>query len=213
MNEIVLLPKRECDVPGYGRILVVQHVVRCDSYSNGSHTHGWQVRYGPRPWRFFSDHGESARLSLHHAMEHLASIYAGPKLGLKTAEMARKREPTGHVGVRVVLAPKHADKNVIQTYVEAQHPRTSNRPKRWYCGTQNTVTHERIAAGIAKAAAWRAAETARLQAELTPKVRGKKTTVQRLPNKLSAAPKSALRDAFLSRVAQRTHEDDEEGAS
>lgn len=143
------LPHRECIVPGFGLILVPRHIVRIDT----KNTHGWQVRYRGVT-KFFSDgipRAVSAALaSLEAAKRFLHGVYDGPHIARITTETSRKAIRTGIPGVRLVgtLRP---NRRVMEFYAEATPFRSDDAAKRFYIGTERTLTAERLDEAIEKA--------------------------------------------------------------
>lgn len=161
-------PHRHVVVPGWAVFFhAPRHIVRIDidkSWEAG--THGWQVRYGPRPHRFFSD-AKGAKLrsphaSLKEAVMHLRTIYVGPRARVRTEPTSRKLNPIQEAGVRLVKR-KRVRKNgqtLVEVLIEAAPPSRKFSPERFYAGTERTVTPERIEVAIEKARAARIAMVA-----------------------------------------------------
>jgi hypothetical protein len=113
---------------------------------------GWQVRYGERPWRYFSDSKErpkreaakgNPRTSLARAYAHLLSIYKAPQPRIRQRERKDKRHPTGVVGIRYVELPR-GRRNVSQYYVEVTPVKAGDRLRRFYVCTENTFSQEKL---------------------------------------------------------------------
>src|SRR5690349_1655846 len=113
---------------------------------------GWQVRY-QRPWRYFADSGlppgkrtgrrGSPQESLKRATEYLLKIYQGQRGKLRASEARRKRDKLGVPGVRAVIK-KSTKRNLLEYYVEVGPiPAVRRVPRRFYVGTENTITRER----------------------------------------------------------------------
>lgn len=143
-------------MPGWaGTFKVPQYIIRVDIDDPGkAGTHGWQVRYA-KPSTFFGDHVtrkglRSPKESLAEAKRHLASVYRGPPNRIRNTPTKRKTSPIAEAGIRLVTRqPK--GKNFTETYVEATPPTKGMRTKKFYVGTSNTATEERLTAAIAKA--------------------------------------------------------------
>ncbi len=140
---------RDIYVPGWVALFhVPRHVVRIDIDKQGmTGTHGWQVRYGPRPWRFFSDAkgGElrTPAASLVDATTHLGSIYAGPVSRVRTTPTTRKDNPIMEDGIRLVER-RRKNRNCKEIYIEAVPPVRGRSAQRFYVGTQATATEDRM---------------------------------------------------------------------
>lgn len=147
---------------------VPRYIVRIDSeHPNGYlRNAGWQVRYR-RPFRYFADSGlppgkrtgrrGSPRESLARATAYLETIYAGEHSKLHRAEFARKKDKLGVPGIRAVIQKK-ARRNVRHYYLEVVRlPPVLRVPRRFYVGTDNTLTYERYAEIWRKAVAFRRA--------------------------------------------------------
>jgi len=104
------IPTRPCNVPGWGLLQVPRHIVRLDSVNPETgwlKSAGWQVRYGQKPWRYFSDSKEkpkreavkgNPRTSLARAYAYLLSLYQPPTPRVRLRERKDKRHPTGVAG-------------------------------------------------------------------------------------------------------------------
>lgn len=149
-------PHRVVEVPGWvAKFKAPRHVVRIDVNEPGkAGTHGWQVRYGPRPWRFFGDSRganlRSPHQSLAEARRHLTEIYDGPQPRVRTTVTRRKRNPPDEPGIRLVEKPRRGG-GMVEVYVEAVPPSRAFSPRRFYVGTKNTLTPERMELAKAKA--------------------------------------------------------------
>lgn len=139
--------------------LVPQGIVRLDIEKGCSGTHGWQVRppvhRGGRS-KFFRDVGERCVAgpiaSLRRAVAYLAENPPGPHV--RRYPNARPSVTTGIRGVRLVIqAKKH--RKAREVYIEATGVEKGKSGKRFYCGTDDTVTHERLCQAIEKAVAFR----------------------------------------------------------
>ncbi len=149
------LPTRPCKIPGWGLFQVPRHIVRVASINPETgwlKSAGWQVCYGQRPWRYFSDSKEkpkreavkrNPRTSLARAYAHLLSIYEPPKPRVRQRERNDKRYPTGVVGIRYVELPP-GRKNVSRYYVEVTPVKAGDRIKRFYVCTENTFSQEKL---------------------------------------------------------------------
>jgi len=116
---------------GAGDFTVPKHVVRLES----DRLAGWQVRWGTS--RYFADglHG-GPEGSLTAAIRHLRKVWKPTAKKTQRGQSATSKTP----GVRMYRDNK---RGVI--YIEASHP-NRGRPKRFYAGTDNTVTPARIRA-------------------------------------------------------------------
>lgn len=150
-------PMRIVHVPGWVRAFrTPRHIVRVDVNELGkAGTHGWQVRL-KKPSKFFSDchYGNSKRgnpkASLEAAIDYLSSIYQGPRVLVRTEPTSRKKNPLLGSGVRE--AWKQSKKKAVrELYIEASPPCHSRSPKRFYVGTENTISPERYLKALAKA--------------------------------------------------------------
>ena len=115
-------------------------------------THGWQVQYR-KPWKFFSDTRSLTHTpasALEDAIQYLASLWNGPPSRLRAAENATKKGGTGVAGVRIVIEEKR-NRNAKQIYVEAYSPWHGQSSRRFYVGTENTVSDDRLMAALEKA--------------------------------------------------------------
>lgn len=152
-------PHREVIVkPWTNKLMVPRHIVRIDSEDlESTGTHGWQVRY-QKPSKFFSDTiGDIRRLpeeSLREAITYLAGIYRGPKSQIKVDPAARKVNEIQEVGIRLVRRAKKS-RSVAEIYVEASNPEHGKASKRFYVGTENTVTPEKVEAKLIEARTYR----------------------------------------------------------
>ncbi len=157
MNLPADFPHRRCVVPGWATSYrVPRYISRVDIDEQGlAGTHGWQVRYDREHSKFFSDstHGKrhTPRASLDGAIEYLAGIYRGPRSRLRRTPTCRKTPGLiqDH-GIRMVEMIVRKDK-VPQYYVEVMAPTRRFNPKRYYVGTVNTITPERIERALVKA--------------------------------------------------------------
>jgi hypothetical protein len=134
---------------------VPRYIVRLDNVNPETgwlKSAGWQVCYGQRPWRYFSDSKERSkreavtgnpRTSLARAYTHLLSIYKPPKPRVRQKERKDKRYVTGVAGIRYVEIPP-GRRNVSQYYVEVTPVKAGNRPKRFYVCTENTFSEEKL---------------------------------------------------------------------
>lgn len=147
-------------VPLHGPALVPRNIYRIDSATrqrkkNGKWTtggwHGWQVRWSAGPGhpsskkvtKFFSDSRHGGVLpALDAAAAHLESCYAGKRSQCRT-----------DAGIRVVHILNKRD--FEEVYVEASHPEYGRSPRRFYVGTANTATEERLQMQIQKARIYR----------------------------------------------------------
>lgn len=142
-------------MPGWATTFrVPRHIVRIDIDDPGkAGTHGWQVRYR-RPWRFFGDTVNRTRRSpaaaLAEAIDFLVGIYEGPRNLLRNTPTRRKQNPIQEAGLRLVVRRK-ATRNMTEYYVEAVPPARSRNPRRFYVGTERTLTAERLEAAMEKA--------------------------------------------------------------
>jgi len=150
------LPCRDVQVPGWAGVFrVPRHVVRIDINEQGkAGTHGWQVRYGPRPWRHYSDsQGSKLRspsVSLEDATTHLVSIYAGPASRVRATPTKRKANPIQEAGIRLVERQRK-NRNIKEIYIEAVSPVRGASARRFYVGTQVTATDCRMQRALLKA--------------------------------------------------------------
>jgi hypothetical protein len=134
---------------------VPRHIVRLDSVNPETgwlKSAGWQVRYGQKPWRYFSDSKEkpkreavkgNPRTSLARAYAYLLSLYQPPTPRVRLRERKDKRYPTGVAGIRFVELPPGRS-NVSQYYVEVTPVKTGDRLKRFYVCTENTFSQEKL---------------------------------------------------------------------
>jgi hypothetical protein len=143
-------------VPGWAiTFKVPRYVIRVDVDDPGkAGTHGWQVRYD-KPSKFFSDPTKrrgirSPKDSLGEATDYLVSIYRGPRSKIRDTPTKRKASPIAEAGIRLVIK-QHKGKASKETYVEAVPPTRGASSKRFYVGTENTTTPERLVAAIKKA--------------------------------------------------------------
>jgi len=117
-------------------------------------THGWQVRFGPRPWKLFSDakagKRRTPRVSLKEAVQYLTGIYTGPPPLVRSTPTPRKRNPIQEAGLRLVERTRKG-RNVVEIWVEAVSPTREIAPRRYYAGTQNSVTPEKMELAIENA--------------------------------------------------------------
>ena len=160
------IPTRPCKVPAWGIFQVPRHIVRLDSVNPDTgwvKSAGWQVRYGPRPWRYFSDTKQrpkpqalkgNPRASLARAYAHLLSIYKGPIPRRRQVERNNKRYPTGVVGIRYVEFPPGRRK-VRQYYVEVTPVKAGDAPKKFYVCTENTFSQQKLEQVWSKAIEYR----------------------------------------------------------
>ncbi|MES2207269.1 MAG: hypothetical protein V4525_10820 [Pseudomonadota bacterium] len=142
------LKVREVQVEGSGVLNVPTHVTRIDIEK--TNTHGWQVRF-EKPSTFFSDTAYGGAVeSLQEAISFLASIYYPKLVKRPTVENKNKKIPLGIRGVRLVKMKKK-NRNTEELYAEAIPMRRGMSAKRFYIGTSNTATPERMEEAISKA--------------------------------------------------------------
>lgn len=148
-------PHRLCLVPGWNNWFhVPMYIVRCDSLkTNGSATHGWQVRYSGS--KFFSDSVYDARFknpqsALDAATQYLAARFKGRNTCIRMIPLKSKKSPIKDVGIRLV-SKKPRDRNVSEYYMEVTNMSNKLSPKRIYVGTDNTISEERIALALSRA--------------------------------------------------------------
>lgn len=152
-------PFRSVTVKPWAKVfLVPRHIVRIDIDEPGKvGTHGWQVRYRKQT-KLFSDAKGYIRKNLSESLldatNHLASIYKGRKSQTKTESPVRKENEIKEVGIRLIRR-KHSSKNFEETYIEVSAIEKGKAPKRFYVGTSNTVTPERISEKLIEAKAHR----------------------------------------------------------
>lgn len=147
------VPYRRVAVPNWGEVSVPRHIVRIDIDEPGyAGTHGWQVRY-PSGGRstFFSDGKANPKTRLRDAINYLASIWQGQTPRLHSKELSRKKVKTGMAGVALNFSLR-ANRRVREIYVVVTPTQRGSKPRKFYVGTTNTVTKERLAAAFAKAA-------------------------------------------------------------
>lgn len=160
------LPMRRVEVYGLGMMEVVRHINRIDvlpTRLKPRQTHGWQVRY-QRTSKYFGDGGESPLESLLRAEHHLRSIYSGSVSVLNEVESVNKRYKLDIPGVRVTQLKKskytlsngeRRDSNITLVYVESQNPFSGGKSQRFYVGTTNTATDEKMEECIRRAKEYR----------------------------------------------------------
>jgi len=139
----------------YGQTFEVpQHIVRLD----GSRVHGWQLRLGE--WKLFSDFsgdGTGAERALNEATRELAvrlSKLPAPT-GLRTETLSWK---TSDLPLGISRSERRRrGSRVIQYYYQVTYPVAGSKPanKHVYIATENTLTHEKQEAALAKALAMR----------------------------------------------------------
>lgn len=161
-------PHRLVQIPGQATALCVpRYVVRIDIDDPGqAGTHGWQVRHGPRPWRFFTDGWvdmpRPPQRSLEEATAYLARIYEGAPTRIRKKPLSTKVNPIKDVGIRLATyCPR--GRNVAQYFIEVSNIGPGTSPKRIYVGTENTVTQRRIQAALKRARQIRAEQVQNLQ--------------------------------------------------
>ncbi|MEJ8859557.1 hypothetical protein WKW79_33700 [Variovorax robiniae] len=152
---IVRLMRRDVTLPSGETLRVPRHIKRLDTASS---THGWQVHYKGHT-KYFADSGRSnprgtPRSALGRASRYLAEIYSGRPSMLHPSEHINKIRPTGVPGVRVIhrLERKGA---MRVTYVEVYDPQKQLHVRRFYVGTDRTVTPQRLADKLKVAKAYR----------------------------------------------------------
>lgn len=164
-------PRRKATIPGWATVFVIpMHIVRIDIDSFGrAGTHGWQVRYRGRS-KFFSDrsYGQrrlgSPRMALDAATQYLISIYRGPSLGFMTKQREFKADKSLGAGLRIASKISRR-KKVREFFVEASALSEKFGPKRFYFGTENTVTEEKKLVAVEKANAYRRKCIAKIRRE------------------------------------------------
>jgi hypothetical protein len=152
--ELSTLRVRTIEVRGHGPFQVCSHIVRIDIDEPGrAGTHGWQVRYAGTS-RLFSDakasKPRSPAASLKEAVEYLSERYSGPKL----IQMRRRSSSELPSGISVARI-RQRDRPEKIVYVVASSPVSGISPRRFYVGTESTVTENRIQLVIGVAAAYR----------------------------------------------------------
>lgn len=148
---------------------VPTHIVRIDIDKHGeAGTHGWQVRYRKKT-KLFSDSNRKTRKqlieSLQDAVEYLDSIYKGRSVQLKTKPAARKNNEIMDVGIRLVKRVKKS-KNITEISIEVGAIKRADSPKRFYVGTENTITPEKLQSKLVEARAHREQIVAKHKASL-----------------------------------------------
>lgn len=129
-----------------GDVWVPRHIVRLDSASLA----GWQVRF-ERPFVYLSDaaYGSPER-SFRAAKRHLRQAWRA---------IPKRTSRNGAAGVRVIRTTRG------HWYAEATHPRRQ-APRRFYIGTDATVTTSRSRAAQQRAREQRHAWLAAMEAPL-----------------------------------------------
>lgn len=116
-------------------------------------THGWQVRYRGLN-AFFSDsrfgRKGSPVLALAAAKDYLAGVYQGPNARIRNKPAASKKNQELEAGIRE-MRTKKPNRNVAEVYIEALSPRHGVSPRRFYVGTEGTVTPLRYSLALAQA--------------------------------------------------------------
>lgn len=162
------LPKHKYNIANYGELEASRHITRLDiepKPGSKRQTHGWQVRYQKKT-KYFGDNNGSPRDSLDKAEAYLKSIYQGYTPMLRGMEGPHKRLKLDIPGVRVTTLKKSAHRlangekrtsGVLQVYVEANHPFKGIKSQRFYVGTTETCTDEKMEQCMQKAIAFRKA--------------------------------------------------------
>ena len=162
-----MIRTRRYFLKGWGWFDVPRYIVRLDHTNEHGHlkSAGWQVRY-ERPSKYFSDSdacpGSEGRMkrgspkeSLQRARAYLATIYRGERPPLRIGDKANKKHRTGVAGMRYVRK-RHHQRNLWEYYVEVSHmPGIRSSPRRFYIGTENTFTQERLEIAWQRAYAFR----------------------------------------------------------
>lgn len=156
--EIAHLRTRTSKVNGL-TFKVPQGIVRLDIEKGYAGTHGWQVRppkYSGGASKFFRDVGELRHVgpteSLRMAIDYLAKNPPAPHV--RRYPNAKPSNSTGIPGVRLVLMKKKY-RNLLEVYIEASNIEKGKSSRRFYCGTENTTTQERVEVAIEKALQFR----------------------------------------------------------
>lgn len=172
---------RESEVGHHGVHRIPRYITRVDAEDKRgpgfAGTHGWQVRYGTPPHRFFSDraYGTShpkaglPHESLKAAQEHLLRIWKGhPQFMARYENPAQKKALTGMTGVRVIWRERPPSP-VIECVVRVDND--IGRPLRvLYVATPGTFTRQVLKDRIEEAIALRQ-EHLRLSGKAVPEVR------------------------------------------
>lgn len=154
-------PHREITVkPWTNKLMVPRHIVRVDCGDvETTGTHGWQVRY-QKPSKFFSDVSGGIRRhpkeSLAEATSYLAGIYRGTTSQIKKYPAKRKTNEIQEVGLRLIKRLNKRRK-ITEIYIEVSNLVKGKSSKRFYVGTENTATQDRISAKLIIARAYREA--------------------------------------------------------
>lgn len=157
------LKRRIVEVPEWGSYEVCEYVARVDIDRGRVGTHGWQIRYQGQS-QYFSDslrdQPGTPRSSLDKALAGLAAIYQGPQPTVVSRGNTKSGMPAG---LRL-LQKRAPGKEVDEFHVEAIHPVRAKESRRFYCGTENTITEERFDKACEEALACRAAWLAEIDA-------------------------------------------------
>lgn len=153
-----------------GKIFQVpQGIVRIDIFEKGWGTHGWQVRppkyHEDQRTKLFSDRvdfsDKGPAHSLRRALAYMAQNPPTPHVRQYPGKSEVTAQPeklstgatsiaSGFHGIRLVL--KHRKNRSFQEiYVEASNIEKGKASKRFYCGTLETATEDRVAAALSKA--------------------------------------------------------------
>jgi hypothetical protein len=135
------------------RFKVPERIQRIDSDS----THGWQLRYGQMPTKFFSDAmhdraGAAASLERAVAALHKRVRRLPAPTGLKT-EVAGWKKSGLPVGISGPREHRRADKRAAYYSFQVSVPLASggSTTRQVYIGTQNTANDQRFDEALAKA--------------------------------------------------------------
>lgn len=163
-EEISYLKTRQ--TTALGKVFTVPRgIVRIDIDEQGWGTHGWQVRppkyQENQKSKFFSDRVDLSDKgpadSLRRALLYMAQNPPTPHVRQypnNTSKNCGNSVSTGFHGIRLVLR-KHKNRNFQEVFVEASNIEKSKASKRFYCGTLNTATEERVAAALCRAVEFR----------------------------------------------------------
>lgn len=145
-----------------GKVFTVpQGIVRIDIDEQGWGTHGWQVRppkyQENQKSKFFSDRvdlsdkgpADSLRRALVYMVQHPPRPHVR-QYPNNTSKDCGNSVSTGLHGIRLILK-KQKNRNIQEVYVEASNIEKSKASKRFYCGTLNTATEERVAVALTRA--------------------------------------------------------------